>query len=401
MDPIAILRALADDLTVALAHPLPVVSEAGRVFSAANEQALRAVAQAINALLAQLQQAPVAVPGSPVAGAPPQSAPVAVPSEAAETIAQEAVLPLSEAARGGKGLIRVITPGWGSSGFYSPDVLERDAPKAFPAGTKMFWDHPAVDDKRPERSLRDLAAELTSDAKWMRDGPEGPGVYAPASVFSAYRPSIEELQDSIGVSIRASAHIRPGEAEGKKGPIVERLLASPTNSVDFVTIPGRGGRVAALFEAARGRNDAGTTEDDNVSEAELLAAQEAARAAEQRAVKAEAAAASMTAKVIASEVLAGVDIPEPARVAVAERVVTDPPMKDGALDADVFRAKVTDEAGKEKAYIDRLTGRGEVRGMGSGTAEAVATIDTSGLAQTFQRLGLSESAAATAAAGRR
>jgi hypothetical protein len=86
---------------------------------------------------------------------------------------------------------------------------------------------------------------------------------------------------------------------------------------------------------------------------------------------------------------------------VAERVVTDPPMKDGALDAEAFRAMVTDEAGKEKAYIDRLTGRGEVRGMGSGTAEAATTFDPSGLAQTFQRLGLSESAAAMAAAGRR
>ena len=56
--------------------------------------------------------------------------------------------------------LKLIQPGWGSSGYYSQSMLERDGPKAFTRGTHMFWDHPSSTDEaaRPERSLRDLAA---------------------------------------------------------------------------------------------------------------------------------------------------------------------------------------------------------------------------------------------------
>jgi len=396
----ALLRVTVDAIESEVAA-LPAVAEAGRVFSATNEQALRVIVQAINTLLAQVQQAPVA-PAAPAA-APTPTAPMTPESSGPdpEVIAQESVVPLTEAAKGGKGLIKVIDSGWGTSGYYGSDVLERDAPIAFPAGTKMYWDHPTSDEakSRPERSLRDLAAETTGPARWMKDGPDGPAVYAPASVFSAYRSSIEELSDNIGVSIRASAHIRPGEAEGRKGSIVERLLPAALNSIDFVTIPGRGGRVAALFEAARGRNVATTqTTEDDVSEAELKAAQNAQQAAEARAAIAENTVAALAARALAGEVLRTVDIPDVARESIIERLASNPPMKDGALDRDAFTATVTAEAAKEKAYIDRLTGRGEVRNMGSGTG---AVADPAALAATFQRLGLSESAAKTAAAGRR
>jgi hypothetical protein len=401
MDIAALLRATASAVEDEAAS-LPGVTEAGRVFSSANEQALRAVATAINALLAQVQQSPV-VGGD---GTPATPAPTAVPVAQAAApddtaIVQESVVPLSEAAKGGKGLIKVIDPGWGTSGFYSPAVLERDAPLAFPAGTKMYWDHPTLDEarQRPERSLRDLAALTTGPAAWMKDGPEGPAVYAPVDVLAAYRPSLDELKDDIGVSIRASAHVRNGEADGRKGPLVERLLPGPVNSIDFVTTPGRGGRIAALFEAARGRNIVDVSEGDDVSAEELKAAQEAQAAAEARAATAEAAVAVLAAREVATTTLAGVDIPEPAREAIMARVLVAPPMKDGALDREAFTAAVTEAATAEKAYIDRLTGRGEVRGMGSGTAAAVA--DPAILTATFQRLGLSESAAKTAATGRR
>jgi hypothetical protein len=233
----------------------------------------------------------------------------------------------------------------------------------------------------------------------MKDGPEGPAVYAPVDVLTAYRPSLDELKDDIGVSIRASAHVRNGEADGRKGPLVERLLPGPVNSIDFVTTPGRGGRIAALFEAARGRNIVDVSEGDDVSAEELKAAQEAQAAAEARAATAEAAVAVLAAREVATTTLAGVDIPEPAREAIMARVLVAPPMRDGALDREAFTAAVTEAATAEKAYIDRLTGRCEVRGICSGTAAAAT--DPSILTATFQRLGLSESAAKTAATGRR
>ncbi len=55
----------------------------------------------------------------------------------------------------GRLLVQLITPGWGSSGYYSEDVLEaagRD--RVFPAGTHMYIDHPSESETfdRPERT---------------------------------------------------------------------------------------------------------------------------------------------------------------------------------------------------------------------------------------------------------
>ena len=156
--------------------------------------------------------------------------------------------------------IGIITPGWGSSGYYSPKVLENAATaKVFPAGTHMFLDHPSETERhdRPERSVRDLAAVLTSDATW-----DGHGLVAEAKVFSAYRELLTDpdLAESIGVSIRASANVTTGEAEGRRGQIITELTEA--QSVDFVTQAGRGGRVLAVLESARAaRIDEATTDD--------------------------------------------------------------------------------------------------------------------------------------------
>lgn len=143
--------------------------------------------------------------------------------------------------------LELITPGWGSSGYYSPAVLEaagRD--RVFPAGTHMYVDHPSAseDRDRPERSVRDLAAVLTSDGTW-----NGSALVAEARVFGPYQDMVAEMKDAIGVSIRASGDVEIGEAEGRRGRIITSLVHS--TSVDFVTHAGRGGRVAELLESAR------------------------------------------------------------------------------------------------------------------------------------------------------
>lgn len=161
--------------------------------------------------------------------------------------------PIAEAAVRGDGTVpvKLISPGWGSSGYYSAEMLERDGPKVFAAGTKMYWDHPTSTEaaERPERSLRDLAGELVTSAHWDAAHADGPGLYADAKVFSPFRESLDQLAPHIGVSIRASGTAVQGEAEGRTGPVIDALLAAM--SVDFVTEAGRGGRVLELFEAAR------------------------------------------------------------------------------------------------------------------------------------------------------
>lgn len=163
---------------------------------------------------------------------------------------------LSEQAlrRDGTAALRLIGPGWGTSGYYPAEVLERDGPTVFRAGTKMYWDHPTLSEEaeRPEGSLRDLAAVLVEDARWDENGPEGPGLYADARIFEGYQQPVEEMAPHIGVSIRANGRARSGEAEGREGPIITALTNA--RSVDFVTDPGAGGRIVQLFEAARRTN---------------------------------------------------------------------------------------------------------------------------------------------------
>lgn len=155
----------------------------------------------------------------------------------------------SAAAGGGRMSLQLIDPGWGSSGYYSREVLAEAATRrVFPAGTHMYLDHPTAQEAadRPERSVRDLAAVLTTDA--VADPVTG-GLVAEARVFAPFQPAIAEMADAIGVSIRATGSGSIGEAEGRRGLIIDRL--DEGLSVDFVTAAGRGGRILELLESAR------------------------------------------------------------------------------------------------------------------------------------------------------
>lgn len=147
--------------------------------------------------------------------------------------------------------VRLISPGWGSSGYYSPQVLENAAQeKVFKKGTQMFFDHPAESERRdrPERSVRDLAAILTEDAYVS----EGGALDARVNVIGPHRELLTDptFVENIGVSIAAYADSTIGEAEGRKGTIMTALTEAV--SVDFVTRAGRGGKVLAIMESARG-----------------------------------------------------------------------------------------------------------------------------------------------------
>jgi hypothetical protein len=161
-------------------------------------------------------------------------------------------IPLSERAvrRDGTISLKLIQPGWGSSGYYPREVLERDIPKVFPKGTHMMWNHatPTEEMERPEGDLRDLAAVTVSDPIWLEGGPHGPGMYAEARPFAGYANAIDEIGEHIGVSIRGMGRHTTGEAEGKNGRIIQEIAAG--KSVDFVTVPGAGGAIVSIFESA-------------------------------------------------------------------------------------------------------------------------------------------------------
>lgn len=142
--------------------------------------------------------------------------------------------------------VQIITPGWGSSGYYSAEVLERAADeKIIPAGTHMYLNHASATEAsdRPERDVEKIAAVLVEDATW-----DGSRLIAEAEIMGPHAELIEALAPYIGVSISGSAtDIVIGEAEGRRGPIIEGL--AHVESVDFVTRAGRGGMV--ILESAR------------------------------------------------------------------------------------------------------------------------------------------------------
>jgi len=153
--------------------------------------------------------------------------------------------PLSEAAvRSASDTIRIriISPGWGSSGYYSSTVLEKAAP-LYKSGTKMFLNHPTRSEvkERPERDLNQLAGYLSSDAKYERNGAYGPGLYADAKLMPGKVDFIRSAAPVIGISHYCEGKTTHGTAEGRTGPIIEAITA--VQSVDIVTTPGRGGAI--------------------------------------------------------------------------------------------------------------------------------------------------------------
>lgn len=302
--------------------------------------------------------------------------------------------------------MRIIQPGWGSSGYYPAEVLERDGPKVFKAGTKMYWNHPTDEEEaaRPEGDLRNLAAELVSDARWDTQRPEGAGLYAEAKVFGTFQGAVEELAPHIGVSIRAAGRGELGTMEGKRGTVIKQITQA--RSVDFVTMPGAGGQVVSLFEAKRNQPRINT--DKSGSKRKQEEEMEELEEAKQEITTLKETMATLNKQLLereaadfASERLGKVDeLPEAARARVLREAVKMVPLAEGKLDEPRFEEVIQDLVKAELAYLAEATGAGQVRGMGrkepgSGDSDSLASLEES-----FRAMGLDEKRAKEAAKGR-
>lgn len=351
----------------------------------------------------------------------------------------------------GEALIKVISPGWGSSGYYSRAMLERDAPAVYTPGTHMHIDHPSVsDDKnRPERSLTTLAGVLTTPGEYQKEGPYGEGVYAKVRIFRPYREFLNEVAPAIGVSHRAYGTSKTGEAEGKKGPIIEGLTKCA--SIDFVTLAGRGGALLPLFESWREtpwkgqespegvdpvkenekitiekvREDAGLMKElreailaeqegeggeGGMSKEEELMAQIEEYKKKIAGLQAELdrmnekEAVSEAIRIATSE-LGKTQLPEVTRARLMDTLPKSITMKEGVLDTEAFKEVLTESVKAETEYIAKLTEAGKVRGFGGKPADpnGKATLKES-FKDTFLAMGMTkeeaEKKATIAAEGR-
>lgn len=383
---------------------------AGRVLSKKNESALRAALEQIGAVLAELDETDTETDAG-TAGEPEADADGETAKEAGDLAGE--FVPLTEAAVRQDGTVRLklIAPGWGSSGYYPPDVLRRDGPQVFAKGTKGFWDHPTATEEaeRPEGTLDRLASELLSDAQWQDNGPAGPGLYADAKVFKPYQEAVNELAPHIGVSIRAAGRTRQGEAEGRKGPIVEQLVAA--RSVDWVTVPGAGGRVVEMFEAARPRAAAPVTTSNEQQGGQMAVDQEFETKLAERLAALEAENGRLREAMIlrdardaVREALGGASVPDVTKARLLGALSSNPPVVDGALDRTALLTRVSEAVSAEQAYLAEAAGYGSGRivGMGGGqVAEPVKPEDqAAAMREAFGALGLSEQEAEIAARGR-
>ncbi len=304
--------------------------------------------------------------------------------------------------------IKIIQPGWGSSGFYPADVLERDGPGVFPAGTHMFLDHPTATEEmeRPERSVTQLGAVLESGARWDANGPAGPGLYADAKPLGEFAERIEDLAPHIGVSIRASGIAKQGEAEGRTGPIIEQLTAG--HSVDFVTRAGAGGQVLQLMEAARTRPQTPKQEATTVSNTNQQAAtpdiaqliKEALAPITTQLTQLQGERLQDQARAFVRESLQGSQLPAPAITRIVEAASVNPPATDGALDRAALKTRLDEAVQAEAAYLASVTGGGSIRGMGStAQAQEMTESEKAEAVRGWMVLGLSEAAAKAAVEG--
>ena len=263
--------------------------------------------------------------------------------------------------------IKLIAPGKGSSAFYPAEVLKRDGPNVFKAGTPMRIDHPtrAEEAARPEGSVKDWGAVLESDAVWHDDHAQGPGLYGRIKPFSDFAGLIDEKGPYAGVSIRAngSALMEGDKYVMREGLKVLKELTS-AEGVDMVTRAGAGGMF--LRESARTDNsNEGQVEMTEAEKAEVQKLIESAVASattplRERALRGDATVAGMRA-------LKGVSLSEAQKDYIVANVLRDPiPNDAGVLNETKLSELVMGEA---RRFGATLPNGSKVTGLGTVSAE--------------------------------
>lgn len=139
--------------------------------------------------------------------------------------------------------VTIITPGKGSSGEYPPETIKKLAESSiWDSPVHMYMNHATGSERasRPEGDIRELAGVI--DGRPVID--DSGALVGRAKIFPEYRDFIRERAPYIGVSINASGIMAPG-----KDRVIKEI--TQVDSVDFVTKPGRGGKITAVLESSR------------------------------------------------------------------------------------------------------------------------------------------------------
>ena len=258
--------------------------------------------------------------------------------------------------------IKLIAPGKGSSAFYPAEVLKRDGPKVFKAGTHVYLNHAtrAEESERPEGDVRNLAGVLTTDATYHESHPKGEGLYGRMKVFADHAQTVEEKAPHVGMSIRASGVAESGRRQDGL-PVLKELTGA--ESVDVVTRAGAGGMI--LTESARRAN----TEESTMNATEKRLLESLVRESLRNKAITEGA-----------RLLAAVSLTEGQREYIMDTVMerSIPTTADGDLDAKKFREALSAELSRFGAALGN---RQMVQGMGAGAPVELTEADRAAIAE--------------------
>lgn len=160
-------------------------------------------------------------------------------------------------AEAGKWAATLITPGTGSSGVYSEDMLAEHASIAFKKGMKLWWGHPKEGEGPGDRDARDQWGVLDEDATYV----PGEGVVGKIRLLPHWKDVVESLGDQASLSVYVM-----GEADDEGN--ITALREDVTNSVDIVSYPGRSGSGLKKKLEALGASQLPTAESSAAKEKE-------------------------------------------------------------------------------------------------------------------------------------
>lgn len=132
--------------------------------------------------------------------------------------------------------VTLLTPGLGTSAYYSESVIKRDAPKAFPKGTHVYLTHERLASGEP--SPEKLLGTLIEDTVIRESDGAAINRFKPISTRAEF---VEAVYKHVGLSISAGGSATIGTMDGRQVKMAESIDYHISNSVDMVSYPGRAG----------------------------------------------------------------------------------------------------------------------------------------------------------------
>ena len=319
--------------------------------------------------------------------------------------------------------VKIIQPGWGSSGYYSAETLSKAVNSGEFDWKHMHIDHPSEGDRkrRPERSLQTLAGIIEGgSAIYDNNGEDGPGVYAKAIIFDTHKKTIESVAPYIGVSILGTGKASHGEVT-ESGKTRSGLIFKEIHIeyADFVTKPGAGGKIMEALkmedtnkenEYAAEANSSTNTESGETDSNKAIEESVVLSSADSDSSDSSDWKASLEAKVEKLTALVGkyeneriiereihnARISNNVHPSVAERAKSKVAAKvsEGSVKTEDISTLITEAIKEEMDYINAVS---QPRIIGRGADAEWLAKEAASLEESFKRLGVEEGIAKVAA----